>query len=248
MSYERFAFLYDELMADAPYDQWVAFTKKKLARFDVSGKRMLDLACGTGELSVRFANEGFAVTGVDLSAEMLSVARKKAEDCGLTIPLYQQDMAELEGLGPFDFIVIYCDSLNYLADEKQVQKTLAGVFRFLKKGGVLLFDVHSIDKINNGFINQTFTLNEDHMAYIWNSFPGEFPYSVEHELSFFVLDEESGKYDRVDELHIQRTFPIHAYSQWLKEAGFEIIEVNADFTETAPQPESERIFFSALKK
>ena len=248
MSYERFAFLYDELMADAPYDQWVAFTKKKLAHYDVTGKRMLDLACGTGELSFRFANEAFAVTGVDRSAEMLSVARRKAEDRGLAIPLYQQDMAELEGLEPFDFIVIFCDSLNYLADENQVQKTFAGVFNSLKKGGLLLFDVHSIDKINNGFINQTFTLNEDHLAYIWNSFPGEFPYSVEHELSFFVLDEESGKYDRVDELHIQRTFPIDAYSQWLKEAGFEKIEVSADFVETAPQPESERIFFSAVKK
>ncbi len=247
MSYERFAFLYDELMADAPYDQWIVFTKQKLAQYGVLGKHMLDLACGTGELSVRFANEGFAVTGVDLSAEMLSVAEGEAEDRGLTIPLYQQDMAELEGLGPFDFIVIFCDSLNYLPDEKQVQKTFASVFSSLKKGGLLLFDVHSIEKINNGFINETFTLNEDHLAYIWNSFSGGFPYSVEHELSFFVFDEQSGKYDRIDELHFQRTFPIEAYSRWLKEAGFEKIEVTADFSETAPQPKSERLFFSAVK-
>ncbi|XJZ26293.1 class I SAM-dependent DNA methyltransferase [Bacillota bacterium Lsc_1132] len=248
MSYERFAFVYDELMQEAPYEQWVKFIEQKLAQYGINGKRMLDLACGTGELSVRFASRGFNVTGVDLSAEMLTVARQKTEEMGLTIPLYQQDMAELEGLGPFDFIGIFCDSLNYLQTEEQVKKTFSRVFQCLKTGGAFFFDVHSIEKISNGFIGQTFALNEEQLAYIWNSFPGEYPNSVEHELSFFVLDEQSGKYDRFDELHLQRTFPIEQYSQWLKEAGFQSIEVNADFTEADPQPSSERIFFSARKK
>ena len=78
MSYEHFAYLYDELMQDAPYDEWVRFVKEKLQTYQVDGKNLLDLACGTGELSVRFAKEGFSVTGVDLSADMLAVAQAKA--------------------------------------------------------------------------------------------------------------------------------------------------------------------------
>lgn len=247
MSYEKFAFVYDELMQDAPYEQWVKFTEQKLHKYGITGNKMLDLACGTGELSIRFARKGFDVTGVDLSAEMLSIARMKMDEQGVSIPLYQQDMAELEGLGPFDLVGIFCDSLNYLQTEEQVQQTFSHVFHSLKKGGAFFFDVHSIHKIANGFINQTFTLNEDSLAYIWNSFAGEQPHSVEHELSFFALDEQSGKYDRFDELHFQRTYPIEQYSSWLREAGFEFIEVNADFTEHSPQIDSERIFFSARK-
>lgn len=248
MSYEQFSYIYDELMADAPYDQWVQFVLNQLQKYGAERKTMLDLACGTGALSVRFAKAGFQVTGVDLSADMLAVAQAKAEDLGVRIPLYQQDMAEIEGLGSFDVVGIFCDSLNYLPSEEKVVQTFAKVFQHLQNGGIFIFDVHSVHKVNDLFSNHTFTLNEDRISYIWNCFPGPYPDSVEHDLSFFVFDHDSGQYDRYDELHLQRTFPIHQYSKWLTEAGFEILEVIADFQSGSPQPNSERIFFSARKR
>lgn len=248
MSYEQFAYLYDELMMDAPYEEWVQFVKEKLHQYPIDGNQLLDLACGTGELSVRFAKQGFSVTGVDLSSDMLAVAQAKAEEEGVRIPFYEQNMADLEGQGKFNVIGIFCDSLNYLRTEEEVIQTFENVFQHLYSGGIFIFDVHSIFKISQIFNNQTFTRNEDRLAYIWDSFPGEYPNSVEHELSFFVLDEQTGKYDRFDELHFQRTFPIQQYSNWLKDAGFELMEVSADFENSAPDAQSERIFFVAQKK
>jgi len=247
MSYEHFAYLYDQLMEDAPYDQWVSFVKDKLKAYSVEGNYLLDLACGTGELSVRLAKAGFNVTGVDLSEDMLAVAQAKSESQGEKISFFQQNMIDLEGQGQFDLICIFCDSLNYLSSEEEVLQTFLSVFQHLKKGGLFLLDVHSIFKISQVFVNQTFTLNEEKLAYIWNSFPGEFANSVEHELSFFVLDERSGKYDRYDELHFQRTFPIQTYQKWLTEAGFELLEVCADFKNKPPESHSERIFFVLRK-
>jgi 2-polyprenyl-3-methyl-5-hydroxy-6-metoxy-1,4-benzoquinol methylase len=248
MSYERFAYLYDELMQDAPYDEWVRFVKEKLDKYQVGSKNLLDLACGTGELSVRFAKEGFSVTGVDLSADMLAVAQGKAQEEGLLIPFFEQDMANLEGHGEFNIIGIFCDSLNYLQSDDDVIHTFTSAYDHLKDEGIFFFDVHSTYKISQLFIDQTFTLADDHLSYIWNSFAGELPNSVEHELSFFVLDEQSGKYDRFDEIHYQRTYPIQQYSSWLEDAGFEILEISADFTDNEPQDQSERIFFIARKK
>ena len=246
-SYHHFAYLYDELMKDAPYEDWVQFVKGQLAKYEVEGGQLLDLACGTGELSVRFAKEGFQVTGVDLSEDMLTAAFAKAAEEGLHIPFFQQNMAELEGLETFDIIGIFCDSLNYLMTENEVKETYSRVSDYLSKNGLFIFDVHSIYKVNEIFINQTYAGTEEHISYIWNSFPGESPHSVEHELSFFVLDEEKGKYDRYDELHYQRTFSVENYSTWLEEAGFELLEITADFTTSSPQPYSERIFFTARK-
>lgn len=100
---------------------------------------MLDLACGTGELSVRFAKQGFKVTGVDLSTDMLAVAKAKAESQGVMIPLFEQDMAELEGLGSFEIIGIFCDSLNYLHSEEKVFNTFLKASQCLEKDGVLFF-------------------------------------------------------------------------------------------------------------
>lgn len=248
MTYQQFAYLYDELMKDAPYDNWVEFVKNNTAKYEVQGLRLLDLACGTGELSVRLANDGYHVTGVDLSDDMLTVANAKASRNGVNIQFYQQNMAELDGLGQFDIVGIFCDSLNYLRTENEVKDTFRSVHRHLTNDGLFMFDVHSIYKMMHVFMDATFTLNEEEISYIWQCFEGEYPYSIEHDLSFFVLDEQSGKYDRYDELHVQRTFPIETYKTWLLEAGFDIIDIVADFEENAPQSQSERIFFICKKQ
>ncbi|PKR85245.1 class I SAM-dependent DNA methyltransferase [Heyndrickxia camelliae] len=247
MSYERFAYVYDYLMKEVPYEEWVNFLKSKLQRNSIPGNELLEIACGTGELSVRLAKAGFEVTGVDLSDDMLTVASQKAIQNQVDISLFQQNMCELEGLGSFDIVTIFCDSLNYLRTPEEVQETFRRVYSHLHKDGLFLFDVHSIYKVENIFHNNTFADNDDAVSIIWNCFEGEYPYSVEHDLSFFVLDDETERYDRFDELHVQRTFSQEEYAQWLVSAGFEILEINADFHHNKPDETSERIFFTCKK-
>lgn len=246
MTYEGFAYLYDELMKDVPYEKWVELTKEMCLKYQVSGKRLLDLACGTGELSVRFSREGYNVTGVDLSADMLTVAQEKISGQAETIHFLQQDMVELELIDKYDIIGVFCDSLNYLQAEEEVQRTFQRIKPYLQKNGLFIFDVHSIYKMNDIFINQTYTYDEDRICYIWNCFEGDFENSVDHELTFFVEDE-TGKYERIDENHTQRTYPLETYMKWLGDAGFEVLEMVGDF-EGDPNPRSERIFFIARLK
>ncbi|QED48708.1 class I SAM-dependent DNA methyltransferase [Cytobacillus dafuensis] len=247
MSYGKFAYLYDELMKDVPYNKWVELVEKKTKKYNLNGNNLLDLACGTAELSVQLAEKSFNVVGVDLSEDMLTVAQSKAIEKGQDIKFYQQNMAELDGLGQFDIICIFCDSLNYLQSEKDVLDTFHSVHHHLAENGLFLFDVHSIYKIMQIFMNQTFAVNDDEISYIWHCYQGEFPNSVEHDLSFFVLDEESDLYERYNELHFQRTFPIDVYEGWLKKAGFELLEITSDFEDVPPQTHSERIFFTCRK-
>ncbi|MCR8870431.1 class I SAM-dependent DNA methyltransferase [Peribacillus frigoritolerans] len=247
MTYERFAYVYDELMKDAPYEKWLMILTAKLEQYGIDGRKVLDLACGTGEMTVELAQHGFEVTGVDLSDEMLLVANEKAVKLGLSIPLFQQNMAELEGLGQFDCVTIFCDSLNYLRDEEDIVKTFSRVHEHLKDGGLFMFDIHSLYKMEEIFSDHTFAVNGEEVSYIWDCFPGEEPYSVEHDLSFFVRDDESGLYDRFDELHYQRTYPVEQYKKWLEQAGFTVFEILADLEEAPLVTETERILFVASK-
>ncbi|MEC0276280.1 MULTISPECIES: class I SAM-dependent DNA methyltransferase [Peribacillus] len=247
MTYERFAYVYDELMKDAPYEKWLMILTAKLEQYGIDGRKVLDLACGTGEMTVELAQHGFEVTGVDLSDEMLLVANEKAVKLGLSIPLFQQNMAELEGLGQFDCVTIFCDSLNYLRDEEDIVKTFNRVHEHLKDGGLFMFDIHSLYKMEEIFGDHTFAVNGEEVSYIWDCFPGEEPYSVEHDLSFFVRDDESGLYDRFDELHYQRTYPVEQYKKWLEQAGFTVSEILADLEEAPLVTETERILFVASK-
>jgi SAM-dependent methyltransferase len=249
MAYGQFAFIYDHLMEDVPYDQWVEYVKSVKDRY-VKGEpdfSIVDVGCGTGEMTIRFAREGWKVSGVDLSESMLAVAHEKSVQAGVAIPYFEQNMTELDGFTGSDCVTIFCDSLNYLQTEEEVQETFKAVSSQLKEGGLLLFDVHSIYKMSQIFMNSTFTNAEEEVSYIWNCYAGEEANSVEHELSFFVLEEETGLYSRFDEVHYQRTHSVELYKKWLEEAGFELLSVTGDFSMEHLADQAERVFFAARK-
>lgn len=243
-SYTDFARLYDALMTDIPYDQYVA---KVLAIIEnPHGKSLLDIGCGTGVLAEKFAQKGFLVQALDLSEDMLAVAEQRFQKNKLNIPLYCMSMTEMNGIENLDVAIIAIDSLNYLGSEIEVKETFAAVFSSLKNGGHFFFDVHSLFKMNELFLNGPFTFEDENLAYIWHTEKGELPHSVYHDLTFFTKNED-GLYERFEESHFQRTFDVQKYTSLLEDQGFSSIQVLADWTSNSPSPESERLFFHAIK-
>lgn len=244
MSYAKFAAVYDELMTEIPYDAYVDLIT--LAAGDIAGKKIIDIGCGTGILSAKLAKIGGEVTAVDLSADMLQVAKERAESLRLPITLINQPMQELVGHHDFDVAVISIDSLNYVTEESEVEETFRRIYKALRPGGVLIFDVHSTFKTDVIFMESPFVFDDERIAYIWQTELGDEPHSVYSELAFFVKTE-TGVYERFDEVHQQRTFPVQAYVSMLTEAGFQIERIFADWEDESPEEESERIFFQVRK-
>ena len=246
MSYESFAYLYDRLMVEAPYDEWLEFFERTAKVFNVENNRILEVGSGTGELLLRLCERGYEVCGVDLSTDMLSVAREKLYGNGYQPFLVEQDMRELDLGMTFSSILVFCDSLNYLLSEEDVLQAFCQFYSHLDVSGLLLFDVHSVNKIEQGFMNQTFADAGEEISYIWQSFVSKAEYGVEHELTFFVRRSDD-VFERFEELHIQRTFSIEKYKELLERAGFVVLKIVADFEHEVSE-ESERIFFVAQKQ
>ncbi|MDW0112317.1 class I SAM-dependent methyltransferase [Sporosarcina saromensis] len=243
-AYKEFATVYDELMTDIPYDDYVELLELAIGR--LNGKKVLDVGCGTGLLSVKLAQKGAEVTGIDLSNDMLEVARNRAIDSSLSIEFNQLPMQQIAGNPSFDAAVIAIDSLNYVCTEEEVLQTFKGIYSVLKNGGTLLFDVHSTFKMDTIFLEGPFTFDNEKIAYIWETEEGEEAYSVYSELAFFVK-EGSGLYRRFDERHTQRTFPVNRYAEMLADVGFHIERIFSDWEDEPPHEESERIFFQVRK-
>lgn len=243
-AYKEFATVYDELMTDIPYNDYVELLE--LAIGGLNGKKVLDVGCGTGLLSVKLAQKGAEVTGIDLSNDMLEVARNRAIDFSLSIEFNQLPMQQIAGNPSFDAAVIAIDSLNYVCTEEEVLQTFKGIYSVLKNGGTLLFDVHSTFKMDTIFLEGPFTFDNQKIAYIWETEEGEEAYSVYSELAFFV-EEGSGLYRRFDERHNQRTFPVYIYAEMLSKVGFHIERIFSDWEDEPPHEESERIFFQVRK-
>ncbi|WP_432355190.1 class I SAM-dependent DNA methyltransferase [Sporosarcina sp. A2] len=244
MMYSQFASVYDELMQDIPYPAYADLIHTALN--GLSDKRILDVACGTGILSVILAERGANVTGIDLSEEMLTVAKKRAQNRFPSLQFMHQAMQQLAVPDQFDAAVIPIDSLNYLEDEQQVNQTFKGIYDALLPGGLLLFDVHSTFKTDVLIMESPFTHVSQDISYIWETEEGEETHSVHSDLAFFVR-EEDGRYIRFDEVHYQRTYPVMKYVEMLERTGFTVERIFADWEDEAPEEESERIFFQVRK-
>lgn len=244
-SYERFAAVYDELMQDVPYDQYVNWVKSHAPSDNYPN--LLDVGCGTGTLSFMFHQQGYHVSGIDLSEDMLAVANERLQAANVSLPLYAMSMDELEGFSELDVVTIPIDSINYLREEQAVVETLKRIYSSLRDGGQLFFDVHSLYKMDVIFMESPFTFDDGEITYIWHTEQGDFEHSVYHQMTFFVKDETTELFERFDEEHFQRSFAIDTYVNWLTEIGFSKVEVTADWTEQSPTNDSERIFIRAVR-
>ena len=135
---------YDELMAGVPYRRWVDYVEKLLKQVRASPRTVLDIACGTGNVTFALADRGYEVAGVDLSAPMLAIARRKACRYRRDIPFFQGDMRCLSLPERYDLAVCLYDSLNYLLSPDDVQQAFASAYRVLHPGGHYIFGVNTI--------------------------------------------------------------------------------------------------------
>lgn len=244
MAYETFAFVYDEVMDKNLYEKWYEFSSRHLKQ----KKQLLELACGTGALACRFAKEGYDVTALDLSEEMLMIASERAFEANASVQFIEGDMLDLNDIGEYEAVTCFSDSLCYMPDEQAVQQVFDGVYQLLKDEGIFIFDVHSLYQINEVFPDYNYHYQTDEFAFLWESYQGELPDSIEHFLTFFVAqDEKNDLFERRDELHKERTYSLELYQRMLENAGFNQIEYFGDFTDSQPNEKTRRWFFVCQK-
>lgn len=242
MIYNSFAEVYSELMDDSLYQKWADYVK---ARTKINSN-LLDVACGTGDLTILLAND-YKVTGTDLSEEMLKIADRKAKKANLKIDFEPSNMMDLYDFGQYDVITCFDDSICYLADEDELYIAFKQAFDHLNVGGKYLFDAHSLYQMDEVFPGYMFNHKAEDSAFMWSSFEGEFPHSIEHELTFFNYDDKIDGYKVSTEIHHERTYPVEVYQEVLNDVGFSNIKVTADFGENSIQPNSNRWFFECEK-
>lgn len=247
-TYKNFALLYDELMKDAPYDKWIQFTKKILPKKQIN--HVVDLGCGTGEITIRLAKEFNHVYGIDLSESMLTIAQQKAIAEKVDVTWIEQDIRNLTGFQDVELFISYCDVINYIIDKNDVKRVFENVHRSLTNGGLFIFDFHSMEHVKKNLIDKTFSYTDENIAYIWHCLPTNTPGEMVHDMTFFhKRTQQSTCYERFEEVHYQRTFSMDTYKQLLEDANFTKIEFYSDFSyeNTISERKSERIFVVAQK-
>lgn len=249
MAYKQMAALYDQLMVDAPYDEWVTFTEAIIKESGKEVTSIIDLGCGTGEITLRLSKQGYDLSGVDYSSDMLTYAQAKSQAEHQEIHWVHQDLRDLSGFENKDVAISYCDVFNYLTTEEDLRRAFDNVAATLKPGGLFIFDVHSVNHVQNALVNQVFTEVTEDVCYIWYCHEGDEAGEMYHDLTFFAADDAQ-KYDRIEEYHHQRTYAPEFYVQLLNDSGFEKPQIYNDFSlkQSNLGEQAERIFIVAEKR
>lgn len=242
--YGDFAQVYDVLMDDVDYDAWARYYLQLMA--PCAPKRICECACGTGSLTVRFAQAGLQVTGVDLSEDMLRVAAEKARQSGVLAAFVRQDMCKLALPRKVDAVLATCDGVNYLTHEGQAREFFERAHDALRAGGRLCFDLSSREKLEGTLGNAFFGEEREDIAYLWQNTYDAQTKKTQMDVTFFVR-EEDGRYRRFDEVHMQRAYAVAEIVTLLEESGFSQIGVYGNLTMEPPKPGDERIHFCAVK-
>ncbi|AFS77917.1 putative methyltransferase type 12 [Gottschalkia acidurici 9a] len=244
-AYQDFALLYDELMDDIDYYKWFNYIKDIFKKCDKSPKSILEMACGTGNLTKYFCEERYDVTCFDLSDDMLSIAYDKLGSFK-NVNIIKQDMVTLNlSNKKFDSIICACDSINYVTDKNDLLKVFENAYNHLSDDGLFIFDINSYYKLKNIIGENTFVQDREDIFYVWENEFIEEDEVCNFYLTFFVKEDEM--YERFDEVHIEKAYKNEDILNYLKRVKFKEVFMYDNFTFDDPQYESERIFFVARK-
>ena len=248
-AYEALARAYDQLITPQEREQWLRDVPQRLAEAGVTPPmRVLDLACGTGQLALCLAQAGYRVMGVDLSPQMLDQAAKNAQRQGVFLPRVQQDMRRLDLHHEVEAVLCVCDGLNYMTTPEDLRQALGSVCRVLRPGGLFLFDVSTREKLQ-AMDGEFYGEEEENVAYLWENRFDQASQCLTMDITFFFqVDAARDLFRRQRELHVQRGHSREELEAALTAAGFAVQTVEEAFTRHSPAPGCQRIQITARKR
>lgn len=244
-AYTSFAQVYDLFMDNVPYEEWCKFICAVLKENQILDGPVLDLGCGTGKLTRLMAAQGYDMTGVDSSMEMLGTAMAQQMDGPILYLL--QDMQDLELDGLVRAIYCACDCINYILEEEGLLQAFRRVGQYLEPGGIFVFDVNTDYKYRKLLGENTFAESRAKGCFIWENYYDTEARINEYDLTLFIPEEE-GLYRRYTETHFQRNYELKQVEEFLRQAGLTCLGIYDDYTKMPLRPDSERATFVVQKK
>lgn len=239
--YGDFAKSYDALTFNVPYDDIADYYNDIICSL-TDGKKLLDMGCGTGTLSVRMSEMGFDVIGQDASENMLTAAYLKSDE----ILWICQDMVNTELAEPVDVIISTLDSINHLQSTDEMERCFRAAASNLKKDGVFAFDVNTIYKHREILGSNIFVYDVDGVYCVWfNDFEPE-DNSVYIDLDLFYEnfpDEYERGYESFREIAVSE----EELRRMLEKSGFQVVEIWEYLTRSIPNEKSDKLMVVAKK-
>lgn len=248
MSYENLSKFYDLSIEKETIEKWNKIISKIIDVSNTKVKNILELGCGTGNITVSLLDNGYEIVGIDNCEEMLSICYEKTYKYGNKIFLLNQDINKLDlDIYEIDMILAANDVINYLDSETSLLNLFSFANKHLKQDGILLFDYSSEYKFEKTLDGNVFVEDLEEYYYIWKNFYDKKNQTLEINIDIFELNDDK-TYNRYEDNQIQKTYSENYIRNLLEKSGFERIISFSDFDMINKNFEkSDRIFFYIQK-
>lgn len=242
-------------MGDLDYEALAQFSKRMFERSEFFRKEerpiVLDLACGTGNLTLKLQEFGYDLIGLDISSDMLEIAREQEEKkSGKNEILWlAQDMVDLDLFGTVAAMVCGTDGINHIIGEKDLKSFFKKVYNFLEYSGIFVFDSLSERYFKEVVGNNTYCVSDDFESCIWQSTYNEKRRQVNYNITTYeMIDEQNKVYKRFDDIVIERAWTHKNLEKHIKTANLEIIDVFSSINEDPKGDLDLRSYYVVQKK
>ena len=231
-AYELLAPFYDLYTHDYGHDEWLANIEAIALEHGLSGRRLLDVGCGTGKSFLPMLARGYDVTACDISPGMVERARETEAD------VFVADARDLPDVGPFDVAIALDDALNYVLSDDELGMVFEGIARNLRPGGIFVFDLNSLLTYRQ-FFTRDMASEVGSAFFCWRG--QERPEDlVAGSLASSVIEvfsSEGGEcWRRYSSRHVQRHHPPAVVERLLADAGFELLSRRGQMSGTRIDP------------
>ena len=240
---KSFASIYDDVMSAVPYNLWKKYLYEILSFYNKDVEKVVDLACGTGNMCVRLAQDGKDVIGIDGSREMLGVAEEKAGKKNLDIDFVHSDLRDFELEERVDLAFSVFDSLNYILSLNDLKKVFDNVYDVLKNDGVFIFDLNTKKRLMSIEPGTTLLNGEDYTCF-WRDIIDEENTKWKVKLKIYFDDDTTNYFE---ELHEETSYPLEKVYRALEDTGFEFVKIFKAYTFVQGNDQDNRVYFVAFK-
>ncbi len=193
-----------------------------LEELGIEPQKVLDIACGEGSFAVGMAKLGYEVTGIDQSPQMIALAEARAQEEGVAVEFLVEDMRSIPFANEFDLATCFFDSLNYMLTVKDLGEAFQSAYQALKPGGFYIFDMNTIFGLAVDWMRaKTYVQNEaEDFIEIHRQ---EYDYENQIATMHITIFKQHGElWERADEAHHERGYPIADLQFLLTQLGFSI--------------------------
>lgn len=225
--YSKLADIYDAVMEDVDYEYWADFIDALMLRHHPNPENVLELACGTGSLSLFLDElECYDITGTDKSSQMIAKAKEKNKLMHCNVDFRVMDFLDIEIDRTFDIAFSVFDSVNYLHTSDHVLQFLNEVWSVLAPGGLLIFDfttpknsIQAIDYLNN---EEGYT-DDNHRYFRQSSYDAA---EQIHKNEFCIeklADDQESVIEQYSETHLQKIYTLQQMLDIISQTAYNIV-------------------------